>query len=61
MPEKTVRVPNISCGPCKADQASKEVTVRWTEAGAPWEAIAVHLADIGYPAEEPAGVAGPRG
>lgn len=78
MPEKTVKVPNISCGHCvatierevgqvqgvesvKADQGSKEVTIRWTEAGAPWSSIEAHLADIGYPAEEPAEAAGSKG
>jgi copper chaperone len=78
MPEKTVRIPNISCGHCvatierevgqiqgvqsvQADQASKQVTIRWTEAGAPWESIATHLADIGYPVEEGAPSGAPAG
>ena len=35
-----------------ADQASKRVTVEWTDAGVDWERIRTHLDDIGYPVEE---------
>lgn len=44
-----------------ADQASKEVTLHWTDDGPRWEAIASHLADVAYPVEEPAPAAGARG
>ncbi len=37
-----------------ADEASKRVTVEWTDAGVDWERIRTHMDDIGYPPAEEA-------
>lgn len=69
MAERTVKVPNITCGHCvmtiqrevgelegvqsvTADQATRQVTVRWDDAATSWDDVASLMAEINFPPAE---------